>query len=100
MSMSNTAETALLRLLFQNTAFANIGDASGLQPSAAAGSFFVRLHTADPGEAGTGDTSEVAYTGYAPVGVARSAGARATPARWPTPAMPRLPWRAARAASR
>jgi len=74
MSMSNTAETALLRLLFQNTAFANIGDASGQQPSAAAGSFFVRLHTADPGEAGTGDTSEVAYTGYAPVGVARSAG--------------------------
>ena len=74
MSMSNTAETALLNLLFKNTAWANVGDASGLQPSAVAGNFYVRLHSADPGEAGTGDTSEIAYTGYAPVAVARGAG--------------------------
>lgn len=74
MSMSNASETNLLNLLFNNTAWANIGDASGLQPSATAGSFYVRLHTADPGEAGTGDTSEISYTGYAPVAVARSAG--------------------------
>ncbi len=74
MSMSNAAETALLNLLFKNTAWANVGDASGLQPSAAPGSFYVRLHTADPGEAGTGDTSEATYTGYAPVAVARGAG--------------------------
>jgi hypothetical protein len=74
MSMSNTSETGLLQLLFQNLAWANIGDASGLQPSATAGSFYVRLHSADPGEAGTGDTSEISYTGYAPVAVARSAG--------------------------
>lgn len=74
MSMSNTAESALLNLLFKNLAWANVGDAAGLQPSAAAGSFFVRLHTADPGEAGTGDTSEAAYTGYAAVAVARGAG--------------------------
>lgn len=72
MSMSNAAETALLELLFLNQDWANIGDASGLQNSATAGSFYVRLHTADPGEAGTGDTNEVAYTGYAPVAVARS----------------------------
>ena len=74
MSMSNAAETALLNLLFKNTAWADVGDASGLQPSAAAGSLYVRLHTADPGEAGTGDTSEANYTGYAPVAVARGAG--------------------------
>ncbi len=74
MSMSNAAETALLNLLFKNTAWADVGDASGLQPSAAAGNLYVRLHTADPGEAGTGDTSEAAYTGYAPVAVARGAG--------------------------
>lgn len=74
MSMSNGAETALLNLLFKNTAWADVGDASGLQPSAAAGSFYIRLHTADPGEAGTGDTSEATYTGYAPVAVARGAG--------------------------
>lgn len=74
MSFSNSIETSLLQHLFQNAAIANVGDASGLQPSATAGSFYVRLHTADPGEAGTGDTSEATYTGYAPVAVARSAG--------------------------
>lgn len=72
--MSNTSETALLNLLFKNTAWAGVGDSSGLQPSAAAGNFYIRLHTADPGEAGTGDTNEVSYTGYAPVAVARGSG--------------------------
>lgn len=74
MSMSNIGETALLNLLFKNQAWANVGDASGLQPSAAAGNFYVRLHSADPGETGTGDTSEIDYTGYAPVAVARGDG--------------------------
>ena len=74
MSLSNASETALLNLLFNNTAWANIGNAGGLQPSGAAGSFFVALHTADPGEAGDQSTSEAAYTGYARVAVARSAG--------------------------
>lgn len=74
MSMSNTSETSLLNLLFKNQAWADIGDASGLQPSATAGNFYVRLHSADPGETGTGDTSEISYTGYAPVAIARGAG--------------------------
>lgn len=74
MSMSDVSEEAFLRLLFNNTAWANIGDASGLQPSGAAGSFYVALHSADPGEAGTQTTSEVAYTGYARIAVVRSAG--------------------------
>ncbi len=74
MSLSNASETALLALLFNNTAWAGIGDAGGLQPSATAGSFFVALHTADPGEAGNQSTSEAAYTGYARVAVARSSG--------------------------
>jgi hypothetical protein len=72
--MSNTSENNLLKLLFNNTAWANVGDGSGLQPSATAGNFYIRLHTADPGEAGTGSTSEATYTGYAPVAVARSSG--------------------------
>lgn len=72
MSMSNASETALLQLLFNNTDWANVGDAAGLQNSAAAGSFYVALHTADPGEAGTQATSEATYTGYARVAVARS----------------------------
>ena len=74
MSMSNAAEQALLDLLFLNTDWANVGDAGGLQNSATAGSFYVALHTADPGEAGDQTTSEAAYTSYARVAVARSAG--------------------------
>lgn len=72
MSKSNAAETALLALLFNNTDFANIGDAGGLQNSATAGSFYISLHTSDPGEAGNQSTNETAYTNYARVAVARS----------------------------
>ncbi|MFN9443755.1 MAG: hypothetical protein ACK6DH_15880 [Planctomycetota bacterium] len=74
MSMTNQAEHALLDLIFLNTDWANIGDASGLQNSAAAGSFYVSLHTADPGEAGSQTTSEASYTGYARVSVNRTSG--------------------------
>ena len=74
MSMSNAAEAALLDLLFLNVDWANVGDSGGLQNSATAGSFFIALHTADPGEAGDQTTSEVSYTGYARVAVARTAG--------------------------
>ncbi len=74
MSMSNTSETGLLTLLFNNTNWADIGDATGLRGSTTAGSFYVALHTADPGETGTQSTSEISYTGYARVAVARSAG--------------------------
>ena len=73
MSASNACETALLELILQNTAFALIGDASGLLPSGTAGSLYVSLHTADPGEAGDQTTSEATYTSYARVAVARSA---------------------------
>lgn len=74
MSMTNAAEAALLDLLFLNIDWANIGDAGGLQNSATAGSFYISLHTADPGEAGNQSTNEVAYTSYARVAVARTAG--------------------------
>ena len=74
MSMSNASETNFLNLLFNNADWANVGDAAGLQNSATAGSFYVALHTADPGDAGTQSTSEAGYTGYARVAVARTAG--------------------------
>ena len=74
MSMSNAFETESLELIFNNSAVANIGDAGGLQPSATAGSLYVSLHSADPGEAGDQTTNEVAYTNYVRVAVARSAG--------------------------
>lgn len=72
MSKTNACENSLLLLIFNNTDFALIGDAAGLQNSATAGSLYVSLHTADPGEAGDQSTSEIAYTSYARVAVARS----------------------------
>lgn len=74
MSKSNTFENDLLLLLFNNTNIANIGDATGLRGSSAAGNLYIALHTADPGEAGDQTTNEVAYTSYARVAVARSSG--------------------------
>lgn len=73
MSKSNTFENELLLLLFNNTDIPDIGDAAGIQNSASAGSLYLSLHTADPGEAGTQSTNEIAYTGYARQAVARSA---------------------------
>jgi hypothetical protein len=72
LSKSNAWETDLLNLLFTNANAANIGDATGLRGSTTAGSLYVSLHTADPGEAGDQTTSETTYTGYARVAVARS----------------------------
>lgn len=74
MSKSDTFENDLLKLIFTNVAIANIGDAGGLLPSAAAGNLWFSLHTADPGDAGTAVTSETAYTGYARVAAVRGAG--------------------------
>lgn len=72
MSMSNASENALMLLLFNNTAWANVGDSNGLQPSSTAGSLYVALHTADPDEAGNQSTNEISYTGYSRVAIARS----------------------------
>jgi hypothetical protein len=71
-SKSNSWENSLLLLLFNNTNVANVGDATGLRGSSTAGTLYVSLHTADPGEAGSQTTSECAYTSYARVSVARS----------------------------
>ena len=70
---SDVFENDLLKLIFNNTTIATIGDATGLPGSATAGSLFVSLHTADPGETGNQSTSEANYTSYARVAVARSA---------------------------
>jgi hypothetical protein len=72
MSKSDAFENALLELIFKNTNIANLGDATGVRGSTTAGSLHISLHTADPGEAGAQNTSEVAYTSYARVAVARS----------------------------
>ncbi len=72
MSMTNASENALLNLLFNNVAWANIGTSAGLQPSSSAGNFYVSLHTSDPGESGDQSTNEVSYSGYSRVAVERS----------------------------
>jgi hypothetical protein len=74
MSKGNTFENDLLKLIFNNTDVADIGDASGLQNSATEGSLYVALHTSDPGEAGAQNTNEISYTGYGRVAVARNTG--------------------------
>lgn len=74
MSKSNTFENDFLLLLFNNTNIALVGDATGLRGSTTAGSLYLSLHTADPGEAGSQTTSEIAYTSYARKAVARTAG--------------------------
>jgi hypothetical protein len=73
MSATDSFENSILLHIFQNANIANIGDATGIRGSVAAGSLFVSLHSSDPGEAGNQSTNEVAYTGYARVAVARSA---------------------------
>lgn len=71
-SKSDSWENDLLLLVFNNTNAANIGDATGLRGSSTAGSLYLSLHTADPGESGNQSTSEIAYTSYARAAVARS----------------------------
>lgn len=71
MSKGNTLENDLLKLLFNATA---IADLAADDQSTPATTLTVALHTGDPGETGTQATSEIAYTGYARVAVARTTG--------------------------
>ncbi len=70
MSKSNTFEDGLLNLIFLNTALANIGDTSGIQPSSTAGYVYLSLFVSDPTDEDTG--TEASYTGYERVAVARN----------------------------
>jgi hypothetical protein len=71
-ALTNYAETKVLELLFENSDWTNIGDASGILGSTTPGNFYIALFTADPTDAGT-QTNEATYTSYARVAVARSA---------------------------
>ncbi len=71
MPKGSTFANEVLKLILNNTAVADVGDASGLQPSATLGSVHLALHTADPGVGGSQNTSEAAYTGYARKTVSR-----------------------------
>lgn len=71
MSKGNTFENDWLKLIFNAVAIDNIADNAAVGPLT---DLYVSLHTADPGEAGDQTTNETAYTGYARVAVARTAG--------------------------
>lgn len=60
--MTNAAATSFLNLFFNNTDWAVVGDAAGLQNSVGAGSLYLSLHTASPAEAGNQSTNEISYT--------------------------------------
>lgn len=64
MSASNTTENDLALYIFDSTAPSWAGNAD----------FYIRLHSADPGEAGTAVTNEISYTGYDGVTISRTTG--------------------------
>jgi hypothetical protein len=68
MSKSNTFENDLLKLIAHGTTIANLADNAASSPLT---SLFATIHTADPGEAGTQSTNEVAYTGFARQAISR-----------------------------
>lgn len=70
-AMTDVFENALALLLFNNTAFANFGDATGLRATTSAGSLYLALWIGDPTDADSGG-AEASYTGYARVAIARS----------------------------
>lgn len=64
MSKSNWLENQFLGNLFNNSALGYASDTT----------FYVALHSSDPGEGGDQSTNEISYTGYARVAVARNSG--------------------------
>jgi hypothetical protein len=68
-SAVNAFETAILNLIFNATAIANVADNAGTSPAT---NIYVSLHTADPGETGNQASSETTYTGYSRIAVART----------------------------
>ena len=73
MGIGDTAESALLGLVFCATAWARWADDASINAET---NISVVLHTADPGDDGAQDTNETSYLPYARTSVARS------PAGW------------------
>jgi hypothetical protein len=71
MSIADVTENNILKLYYNATAIANIADNAASSPTTV---IAVALHTADPGEAGTQQTSESAYSNYARQTPARTSG--------------------------
>ena len=85
MSISDTTETAVLKLIFQAVAWGNYADNAATSPET---NIVFALQTADPLDAGTMSTSEATYTSYARVNVARTTGGFTVSGTSPTAASP------------
>lgn len=75
MPWSTSYSNGNLLLFFNNTTFANVGNAAGIVGTSGAGSpgsLYFSLHNASPGVGGNQTTNETAYTSYARVAVPRS----------------------------
>lgn len=68
MAFSAYTQNSVMKLIFNATAWANFADNAASAPLT---NLYLGLHTADP-SAGTQQTSEATYTGYARAAVARS----------------------------
>ncbi len=71
MAKGSTFDNDLLKLIFQAAGIGNLADNTVTSPAT---NLTVALHTADPGVGGNQSTSEISYTGYARVNVARTSG--------------------------
>lgn len=70
MTISNTFENELAKLIFNASSIVNIAINASTSPLT---TLAISLHTADPGEAGTQGTNETSYGGYTRVAVNRTA---------------------------
>jgi len=68
MSKGNVTENDLMLLLFQKTLPAYLGTLATTGNT----DLYLALHTADPGEGGSQNTSEANYTGYTRVAIPRT----------------------------
>jgi hypothetical protein len=72
MTISDTTENAILNLVFRTVNWANYADNAASTPETI---IAVALHSADPGDAGVQNTSELSGGSYARVNVNRNTGA-------------------------
>ena len=70
MGFAQATSNSILKLIFNATAWANMADNAATSPFT---NIYASLHTADP-TGGNQSTSEVTYTSYARVAVARTTG--------------------------
>ena len=69
MGIADATENALLLLIFNATTWANYANNASASPET---NIVIAGHTADPGDAGAQNTSELAYSSYARVNVLRT----------------------------